>query len=877
MFKSRLNVVLFCCLILVIGVAAAVKISDLTALLNSSITDNDAIVFELEDVTGAAPYKITLQELGKATSITEFTATSHGLTSADVGKPLHGVAVWDDTDINTYPTSVLMRIPDSNTLAVAGAGAIVDLPVTKLKDGASYNVAEGYGLYWDASAGKYIPTIPTSTSFDANHVLMLLKVESTTFRAIVLCEHGDHEEYEIVVNGTGFKAVDTVSMQAAETYLEGKGGGTVFIRGKVSLNAIINYSAPISLVGVQGTNAEIEYNDNLAEIGWNRNYDPFTATNVRISQTEAFDPYIRVPVGTLAQGDWFYAHAENTLTDGMTHNSGWDNRPGELHQVKEIRTASTSATFTVDTGADEIDDVAHGLSNGDVVTFTTTTTLPGGLNASTVYYVINKTADTYQVATTPTGGATDITSAGSGTHTWHGPDYIVFDEFIVDPLTTNPKVTKVTMFKDVLVEGIRFSWTGSTAPSLPCCFFNTCSGLTVRNCYFECPTANELLFNYCGNTTVTDCHFENAYDFDGDDGYHLVVGAVNGFLFTDSVAYGARHVFTTSADTSGGDRTGTPRNVKIHNVIAHVSGSNGSTLVAFDTHAEGWGVVFDSCLVDIPDDLASYPGGAGNANRAFQTRSRHTIYKNCVVQGTRSSFPNAFYVIGADTVLDGCYVEGCWRGIYIYEEPNTDYVDGTIITNCTLKDCDGGAVIIVDGDNCHIKYNNIVECGRISPYGAIHITDGTTTGHKIEFNSVIRDGTNNHYFISGTSFDEDMIDIVGNNLRGYVTGETGTFDASNDYFTTTDLNHPWVNGEVVRFTTTGALPAELSTGTNYFIVDRASYRFKVSTTSGGAAIDLTDTGSGTHTAHISTDSGFEWDNTNFTNLQSEADSFNWTD
>ena len=55
-------------------------------------------------------------------------------------------------------------------------------------------------------------------------------------------------------------------------------------------------------------------------------------------------------------------------------------------------------------------------------------------------------------------------------------------------------------------------------------------------------------------------------------------------------------------------------------------------------------------------------------------------------------------------------------------------------------------------------------------------------------------------------------------------------------------------GNAVRFTTTGTLPAGLSTGTTYYIssiVD--ANQFTVSASFGGAPIAFTDTGSGTHT------------------------------
>lgn len=70
---------------------------------------------------------------------------------------------------------------------------------------------------------------------------------------------------------------------------------------------------------------------------------------------------------------------------------------------------------------------------------------------------------------------------------------------------------------------------------------------------------------------------------------------------------------------------------------------------------------------------------------------------------------------------------------------------------------------------------------------------------------------------------------------------------------TTDLitaasAHGLIAGDRVRFTTTTTLPAGLSLATNYFVIASGltTTAFKVSATSGGSAVDITDTGTGTH-------------------------------
>ncbi len=94
------------------------------------------------------------------------------------------------------------------------------------------------------------------------------------------------------------------------------------------------------------------------------------------------------------------------------------------------RVGLLTANFTAAT-TDIITSNAHGLKNGDKVVLTTTNTLPSGLSTGVVYYVIEKTTNTFKLSTIPvpnymTGQssenwsdyAVDITSTGTGTHTF---------------------------------------------------------------------------------------------------------------------------------------------------------------------------------------------------------------------------------------------------------------------------------------------------------------------------------------------------------------------------------------------------------------------------------------------------------------------------
>lgn len=98
-----------------------------------------------------------------------------------------------------------------------------------------------------------------------------------------------------------------------------------------------------------------------------------------------------------------------------------------ISSVTGVVPSGSSADFTANAGTDVITSAGHGLNNGDQVNFTSDGSLPGGLTtfeynypwSGELYYVVNKTTNTFQVSLTPGGTVVNITSTGSGTHTWY--------------------------------------------------------------------------------------------------------------------------------------------------------------------------------------------------------------------------------------------------------------------------------------------------------------------------------------------------------------------------------------------------------------------------------------------------------------------------
>lgn len=74
--------------------------------------------------------------------------------------------------------------------------------------------------------------------------------------------------------------------------------------------------------------------------------------------------------------------------------------------------AAVSSGVTATASTDKVNKTAHGLLDGDAIVITAMTD-GAGLSINTVYYVINKTADNFELSATRGGTKIDITSDGS--------------------------------------------------------------------------------------------------------------------------------------------------------------------------------------------------------------------------------------------------------------------------------------------------------------------------------------------------------------------------------------------------------------------------------------------------------------------------------
>jgi hypothetical protein len=132
----------------------------------------------------------------------------------------------------------------------------------------------------------------------------------------------------------------------------------------------------------------------------------------------------------------------------LAHNGGTNLLKPNAGNVSGFDVTLASNNFTaitspvsVDTIGNKITWTGHPLNNADPVIINATTTEPGGLTAGTIYFVVNKTANDFQVAAIVGGGAITITTAGSGVVVSSNRDLLTISSTVI----LNPTTVRITL------------------------------------------------------------------------------------------------------------------------------------------------------------------------------------------------------------------------------------------------------------------------------------------------------------------------------------------------------------------------------------------------------------------------------------------------
>lgn len=127
-------------------------------------------------------------------------------------------------------------------------------------------------------------------------------------------------------------------------------------------------------------------------------------------------------------------------------------------------------------------------------------------------------------------------------------------------------------------------------------------------------------------------------------------------------------------------------------------------------------------------------------------------------------------------------------------------------------------------------------CQSVSEAGVTFVGDGTPTDLTFAIDAATFDGTL-------------RISRLTTNITGNQGAVTSISNASPCVVTMAEAPG-YASGQPVLFTTTGALPAPLAVDTTYYVINPSGTTFQLSATVGGAAINTTNAGSGTHRCHL---------------------------
>lgn len=222
-----------------------VKLSDpgLSEVSWEQINDSTKIRLPVGDLQASSPGSrgfITIDSLHRAAESRIVLAPSHGFTAADVGKPLFGVQVYEDTNPQQFASWYISQVIDINNLRMLMQGAI-RFPDFLIEGGAAYDPsAAGSGpfVYWDTSADRYVGTKPSDTSGD--ELLYVLSVSGGFVQAEILGwppTAASIDDQSVIINATSpqFGAVgdgltdDTQAIRSAILAASAPGKGVLYI------------------------------------------------------------------------------------------------------------------------------------------------------------------------------------------------------------------------------------------------------------------------------------------------------------------------------------------------------------------------------------------------------------------------------------------------------------------------------------------------------------------------------------------------------------------------------------------------------------------------------------------------------------------------
>lgn len=460
---------------------------------------------------------------------------------------------------------------------------------------------------------------------------------------------------------------------------------------------------------------------------------------------------------------------------------------------------------TVVAATDLFSSTGHGLVSGIPVIFSTTGTLPAGLALNTTYYVIASglTANDFRVSATLGGSTIDVTDTGTGTHSW------------------SARRSSQALYSEIMDEADELVFMDDTVPMK----YNT-------------PTEYEIVNGW-------------SFDSDGDLGYlyggSIKVGVVDDMwanFYSIGVLEAGAGVFWNKNGSSEATHPGyvsghIDQLIKTRAAGADIDTRNVTALV------RTWTDVFTHNKLQAPTTGGRNPVALETANDS----------NNQTAEGTVATAPYSGITVTFDSPVADFDQNGTNENYTVTVDCNALTLDKVYerlkyITRkgetATINGVQGQFYKSANASFTEVKAAPFGTYAGGKFFGAQGIL--LTNYDAAEANNIILIDNTGATRQAPTSISVKMDSVISGDRCLMARSAFGTMTAVAATDLLTSVNHTLLVGSEISFSTTGTLPGPLAPDTIYYVISSGLTvdDFKVSATLSGAAIDITSTGTGTH-------------------------------
>jgi len=312
-------------------------------------------------------------------------------------EPINLLSTGTTTDASTYTTATVSL--------VSGLVYLFAIENSHGSDASAVSSITG---------GANLPTftLQTSTQFNAglNRVTLFSCQPTVNYSGTLTIAFGGVTQTGALWNISSFGAVDGTTNDGVVQAVVNTGDSTEPFANLSTFGNALNstYCAIANVGGLPDTG------DGLTALGNATVSTPTQRLGVRWRAENATTVKVTATTGAWAVIAVELAQLPTFLVDwGDGETTSYSTIAYKQYDFSDADLGNTNAPVTFTASTSVVNRTAHGYNNGDTISFDSIT-ITTGIVAGQIYYVVNKTADTFQLSATEDGTALTLTNDGSG-------------------------------------------------------------------------------------------------------------------------------------------------------------------------------------------------------------------------------------------------------------------------------------------------------------------------------------------------------------------------------------------------------------------------------------------------------------------------------